>query len=194
VKLLNQQEISLIEKSSKGDVGSFEELIQPYQKKAFNIAYRMLGNVEDASDVTQEALIKIYKSLDKYQGKSSFSTWVYSIVNNTCIDYIRKNKKGNVVYLDQEIQAKDRSYKMELSDEMNTPEYLFEKQETQKIVQDAINQLNVDHREIIVLRDINGFSYQEIATMLNCSEGTVKSRINRARGHLKVLLEKRLNA
>lgn len=194
MKLLNQQEISLIEKSSKGDVGSFEELIQPYQKKAFNIAYRMLGNVEDASDVTQEALIKIYKSLDKYQGKSSFSTWVYSIVNNTCIDYIRKNKKGNVVYLDQEIQAKDRSYKMELSDEMNTPEYLFEKQETQKIVQDAINQLNVDHREIIVLRDINGFSYQEIATMLNCSEGTVKSRINRARGHLKVLLEKRLNA
>ena len=194
MKLLNQQEISLIEKSSKGDVGSFEKLIQPYQKKAFNIAYRMLGNVEDASDVTQEALIKIYKSLDKYQGKSSFSTWVYSIVNNTCIDYIRKNKKGNVVYLDQEIQAMDGSYRMELSDEMNTPEYLFEKQETQRMVQDAISQLNVDHREIIVLRDINGFSYQEIATMLNCSEGTVKSRINRARGHLKILLEKRLNA
>ena len=194
MKLLNQQEISLIEKSSKGDVGSFEALIQPYQKKAFNIAYRMLGNVEDASDVTQEALIKIYKSLDKYQGKSSFSTWVYSIVNNTCIDFIRKHKKSNVIYLDQEIQGKDGSFKMEISDEMNTPEYLFEKQETQKMVQDAINQLNVDHREIIVLRDINGFSYQEIAGMLNCSEGTVKSRINRARGHLKLLLEKKLNA
>ncbi len=194
MELLNQQEISLIEKSTKGDVGSFEELIQPYQKKAFNIAYRMLGNVEDASDVTQEALIKIFKSLDKYQGKSSFSTWVYSIVNNTCIDYIRKNKKTNVVYLDQELQARDGSYKMEIADEMNTPEYLFEKQETQKMVQDAINQLNVDHREIIVLRDINGFSYQEIAGMLDCSEGTVKSRISRARAHLKLLLEKKLNA
>ncbi len=194
MELLNQQEISLIEKSTKGDIGSFEALIQPYQKKAFNIAYRILGNVEDASDVTQEALIKIYKSLDKYQGRSSFSTWVYSIVNNTCIDYMRKNKKTNVVYLDQEIQARDGSYKMEIADEMNTPEYLFEKQETQKMVQDAINQLNVDHREIIVLRDINGFSYQEIAEMLNCSEGTVKSRISRARAHLKLLLEKKLNA
>jgi RNA polymerase sigma-70 factor (ECF subfamily) len=194
VKLLNQQEISLIEKSGRSDVGSFEALIQPYQKKAFNIAYRMLGNVEDASDVTQEALIKIFKSLDNYQGKSSFSTWVYSIVNNTCIDYIRKNKKSNIVYLDQEIQTKEGSYKMEISDEMSTPEYLFEKLETQKMVQDAINQLTSDHREIIVLRDINGFSYQEIADMLNCSEGTVKSRINRARGNLKLLLEKRLNA
>jgi len=192
VKHLNRQEISLIEKTKQGDIDSFEKLIEPYQKKAFNIAYRMLGNMEDANDITQEALLKIFRSVDKFQGKSSFSTWVYSIVSNTCIDFIRKQKKNQVVYLEQQ-GATGESYRIEVVDEMNTPEYLFEKKEIQNIIHEAINQLNVDQKEIIILRDINGFSYQEIANILKCSEGTVKSRINRARGNLKkILLTKEL--
>lgn len=192
VKHLNQQEISLIERVKEGDITSFEALIQPYQKKAFNIAYRMLGNLEDANDVTQEAMIKIYKSISGFQGKSSFSTWVYSVVSNSCIDYMRKNRRAVVVSLDKEYDTGESMYKIEAVDEMNTPEYLFEKKETKQLIHDAINQLNVDQREIIILRDINGFSYQEIAEILKCSEGTVKSRISRARGSLKALLSKKL--
>ncbi len=192
VKHLNQQEISLIEKVKKGDISSFEALIAPYQKKAFNIAYRMLGNLEDANDVTQEAMIKIYKSIAGFQGKSSFSTWVYSVVSNSCIDYIRKNRKAVIVSLDREYDTGESMYKLEVADEMNTPEYLFEKNEIKRMIHDAINQLNVDQREIIILRDINGFSYHEIAEILKCSEGTVKSRISRARSSLKVLLNKKL--
>ncbi|MBM7614829.1 RNA polymerase sigma-70 factor (ECF subfamily) [Alkaliphilus hydrothermalis] len=189
---MNRQEISLIEKTRQGDIDSFEKLIEPYQKKAFNIAYRMLSNIEDANDITQEALLKIFRSVDKFQGKSSFSTWVYSIVSNSCIDFIRKQKKNQVVYLEQQ-GATGENYRIEVADEMNTPEYLFEKKEIQNIIHEAINQLNVDQKEIIILRDINGFSYQEIANILKCSEGTVKSRINRARGKLKkILLTKEL--
>ncbi len=189
---MNQQEISLIEKVKKGDIASFEVLIEPYQKKAFNIAYRMLGNLEDANDVTQEAMIKIYKSISGFQGKSSFSTWLYSVVSNSCIDYIRKNRRAVVVSLDREYDTGESMYKFEVADEMNTPEYLFERNETKRIIHDAINQLNVDQREIIILRDINGFSYNEIAEILKCSEGTVKSRISRARSNLKTLLTKKL--
>ncbi len=191
MKHLNQQEVSLIEKTKQGDILSFEKLIEPYQKKAFNIAYRMLGNLEDANDVTQEALIKIYRSIDKFEGKSSFSTWVYSVVSNTCIDLIRKNKKSNVVYLEQHDASGENNYRIEVADESNSPEYLLERKEIQTIIHDAINQLKFDQREIIILRDINGFSYQEIANILKCSEGTVKSRISRARGSLKLLLSKK---
>ncbi|WP_026476190.1 RNA polymerase sigma factor [Alkaliphilus transvaalensis] len=192
MKRLNQQEISLIEKTKQGDILSFEKLIEPYQKKAFNIAYRMLGNLEDANDITQEALIKIYKSINKFEGKSSFSTWIYSIVSNTCIDFLRKKKKSQVVYLEQQDDTGEKTYQIEVADEMNTPEYLFERKEMRNIIHDAINQLKVDQKEIIILRDINGFSYQEIADILKCSEGTVKSRISRARNSLRILLSKKL--
>ncbi|WP_176758854.1 RNA polymerase sigma factor [Alkaliphilus peptidifermentans] len=191
---MSQEEISLIEESQQGDMDSFEKLIQPYQKKAFNIAYRMLGNLEDANDVTQEALIKIYKSIDKFKGNSQFSTWLYSIVSNSCIDYIRKNRKGKILYLDKDYDSGEGTYQLEVPDEENTPEYLLERKETQNMIQDAINQLNYEHREVIILREIEGFTYQEISEILKCSEGTVKSRISRARSSLRSLLGEKMKA
>ncbi|WP_236904913.1 RNA polymerase sigma factor [Clostridium formicaceticum] len=186
MSLLQHQEDVLIEKAKKGDVESFELLIGAYQKKAFNIAYRILGNLEDANDMTQEALVKVYRSIHNFKGNSSFSTWLYSIVNNVCIDFIRKNKKTKLLYIDG--QQEEGAYTKELPDEMNTPECLFEKNEVKKMIHDAINQLNYEQRKIIVLRDIQGFSYQEIAEILDISVGTVKSRINRGRNHLKLLI------
>ncbi|AOY76707.1 ECF RNA polymerase sigma factor SigW [Clostridium formicaceticum] len=183
---MQHQEDVLIEKAKKGDVESFELLIGAYQKKAFNIAYRILGNLEDANDMTQEALVKVYRSIHNFKGNSSFSTWLYSIVNNVCIDFIRKNKKTKLLYIDG--QQEEGAYTKELPDEMNTPECLFEKNEVKKMIHDAINQLNYEQRKIIVLRDIQGFSYQEIAEILDISVGTVKSRINRGRNHLKLLI------
>lgn len=181
----------LIQKSVEGDIQSFEILVTTYQKKAFNIAYRMLGNLEDANDVTQEALVKVYKSLPKFKGDSKFSTWLYSIVTNASIDYIRKNRKSNVVYLDKK---EENQMKREIPDNENTPENLLEKNEIKRVIHDSINKLNKEHRTVIILRDIQGFTYEEIANMLNCSEGTVKSRISRARGNLKNILSQKMTS
>ncbi|WP_249168647.1 RNA polymerase sigma factor [Alkaliphilus sp. B6464] len=193
METLSLKEASLIEQSKAGDIDSFEQLIAAHQKKAFNIAYRILGNLEDANDVTQEALIKAYKGIRKFNGKSSFSTWLYTIVNNACIDFIRKNRKTNVTYLDREYETEEGSYKLQMYGNEETPEELFEKKEVQKLVHEAINKLSYEHRRIIVLRDIEQFSYQEISQILNCSEGTVKSRINRARSNLKMLIKEKLD-
>lgn len=192
VETLSLREASLIEQSKAGDIDSFEELIVAHQKKAFNIAYRILGNLEDANDVTQEALIKAYRGIKKFNGKSSFSTWLYTIVNNACIDFIRKNRKVNLTYLDREYETEESSYKVQIYSDEETPEEVFEKKEVQRLVHEAINKLNYEHRRVIVLRDIQQFSYQEIARILNCSEGTVKSRISRARKNLKILIGEKM--
>lgn len=192
METLSLQEASLIEQSKAGNIESFEQLIAIHQKKVFNIAYRMLGNLEDANDVTQEALIKAYRGIKSFNGKSSFSTWLYAIVNNACIDFIRKNRKTNLIYLNQEYETEGGSYKIQLDSNEDTPEELFEKKEVQRLVQESINKLNYDHRRAIILRDIQQFSYKEIAQIINCSEGTVKSRISRARNNLKAIIKKRL--
>lgn len=192
METLSLQEASLIEQSKAGNIESFEQLIAIHQKKVFNIAYRMLGSLEDANDVTQEALIKAYRGIKSFNGKSSFSTWLYAIVNNACIDFIRKNRKTNLIYLNQEYETEGGSYKIQLDSNEDTPEELFEKKEVQRLVQESINKLNYDHRRAIILRDIQQFSYKEIAQIINCSEGTVKSRISRARNNLKAIIKKRL--
>ncbi len=191
MRLLSQNEAILIDKAQKGDIESFELLIENYQKKAFNIAYRMLGNLEDANDVTQEALVKVYRSIGAFRGNSSFSTWLYSIVNNTCIDFIRKNRKFDLIYIEQEHEG--TNYQIDIPDRLNTPEKLLEKNEVKKIIHDGINQLNYDHRNIIILRDIQGLSYKEIGEILHISLGTVKSRISRARDNLKEIIRDNYN-
>lgn len=192
VETLSLQEASLIEQSKAGDVESFEQLIDQHQKKIFNIAYRMLGNIEDASDVAQEALVKAYRGIKNFKGKSSFSTWLYAIVNNTCIDFIRKNRKTNLIYLDKDYETEEGSYRLQMESEEDTPEEVLEKKEIQRLVHESIEELSYDHKRAIILRDIEGFSYKEIAEILNCSEGTVKSRISRARTSLKTIIQEKL--
>lgn len=193
VRDLNQHEISLIRESKNGNSSSFEELVSPHYKKAFNTAYRILGNLEDANDVAQDAIIKVFKSIGSFKENSSFSTWVYKIVVNTCIDFKRKNNKQEVIYLDKQIGEKNGGLVLEIPDKAGTPESLFEENEVKHIIHDAINELNFEQRKIIVLRDVKGFSYKEIAEILDCSEGTVKSRISRSRNNLRKVLVSKLN-
>lgn len=189
---MNSRESSLIKQSKAGNVESFEQLIAGHQKRVFNIAYRMLGNLDDASDVTQEILLKAYRGIRNFKGKSSFSTWLYTITNNTCIDFIRKNRKTNLVYLDREYETEEGSYRIQLDSNEDTPEQLFEKKEVQKLVRESINELSYNHRKVIILRDMEQFSYREIAEILDCSEGTIKSRISRARVSLKTIIKEKL--
>lgn len=182
-----EDEKKLIQKSKSGDVKSFEILISRYEKLAYNVAYRILGNEEDAKDMTQESLIKVYKYLKNFRMDSSFSTWLYRIVMNTCKDELRK-KKLNVISIDKPINTTDGSMYMDLKDFSSTPEEELESKETQGEVQKALSKVNEKNRIVVVLRDIKGFTYSEISEILDVPVGTIKSRINRGRQELKSIL------
>jgi RNA polymerase sigma-70 factor (ECF subfamily) len=186
-------ELWLVEQSRNGDVDAFEELIKDYKKIAYNIALRVLRNVEDAEDASQEALIKVYKSIQNFNMQSSFKSWMYRIVVNTCIDFKRK-KNINAVSIDENIDlGGNKEFQIEIADDTNNPDILIEKNFNSKLISDAVGRLEDDFKTIIILRDIQGFSYSEISEMLNCNLGTVKSRLNRARKSLKEILENELN-
>lgn len=177
-------EAVLIEKAKSGDEASFELLIQNCKTKAYNTALRYLRDEEDAMDVLQESLIKVFRHLDKFKGDSKFDTWVYRIVVNTCNDYLRKNKKlrTNISFYRTD---EDGETMIEIPDTAPTPPEIFDAKLTTSCVMSCLNEIPKEQKEIIILRDIQGFSYEEIGEILNCSMGTVKSRINRARQKLK---------
>jgi RNA polymerase sigma-70 factor (ECF subfamily) len=185
---LNSSETLLINKSKKGDIEAFEELIKEYKKVAYNIALRILKNKEDAEDISQESMIKIFKSIDKFNMESSFKTWLYRIVVNTCLDFKRKAKE-NTISVDQPVQAGYDEFYIDLKDETPSTEEIIEKKQMKEMVMEAIYKLDDDFKTIIILRDINGFSYEEISEILSCNIGTVKSRISRGRHKLKEILE-----
>lgn len=182
---MNDIEKLLIKKSKSGDVEAFEQLIFDYQKKAYNIALRIMGNQEDAKDMCQEAFIRIFKSIEGFKEQSSFSTWMYRIVTNVCLDEIRKKKKNDTVSLDNTFETQNGEVHFETASDEDTPEEAFIRTEKRRIILKEINSLSEEYKTAIVLRDIQGFSYEEIANILCCSIGTVKSRINRGRNILK---------
>ena len=186
---MDASEKLLITKSKNGDILAFEQLLSLYEKKAYNIAFRMMRNEEDAKDAVQEAFIKVFKSMKSFREESSFSTWLYRIVTNVCLDELRKRKKYASVSLEFEIESDRGTTHIELGKDEVTPEDLYERQEKKELVLDTINSLKEDYKTVVILRDIQGFSYEEIATILSCSLGTIKSRINRARNVLKDKLQ-----
>jgi RNA polymerase sigma-70 factor, ECF subfamily len=188
---MSENEKYLLHQSKNGDMAAFEQLIEGYQKKVFNIALRMLGNPDDASEVAQEVFIRVYKSVKNFKEESSFSTWIYRITTNTCLDELRKRKNKEHISLDEDIHHEDGDMKRQVEDSRPTPDIIAEKNELRKIVKLAINSLSEDHRIVIILRDIQDLSYEEIAKIVKCPEGTVKSRINRARSELKEILKRK---
>jgi RNA polymerase sigma-70 factor (ECF subfamily) len=191
---MNNNERWLIEESRKGNVDAFEELIKDYKRSAYNIALRVMRNVEDAEDASQEALIKIFKNISSFNMDSTFKVWMYRIVVNTCIDFKRR-KSINAVSIDETIDlGSGREIQREISDESNNPDALIERNYSTQLVNDAINMLEDDFKTIIILRDIKGFTYDEISEILACNLGTVKSRLSRGRKRLKELLEKEMKA
>ncbi|HBV67367.1 MAG TPA: RNA polymerase subunit sigma-24 [Clostridiales bacterium] len=189
---MNSNELWLVEESRKGNVDAFEELIKDYKRVAYNIALRILRILEDAEDASQEALIKVYKSIQNFNMQSTFKVWMYRIVVNTCIDFKRK-KNINVVSIDEGIDVGgDNQVYREIADDSANPDVLLEKNFNSKVINDAVSKLEDDYKAIIILRDIQGFSYSEIAEILSCNLGTVKSRLNRARKSLKEILENEL--
>ncbi|HKL10002.1 MAG TPA: sigma-70 family RNA polymerase sigma factor [Clostridia bacterium] len=185
---MDSLEKKLIVESQKGDMESFEELIKEYQKGAYNIAYRMLGNTEDAKDASQEAMIKIYRSIGGFRMNSSFKTWFFRVVTNTCLDYRRKRSRNKVLYLDKAINSEEGSFQREVEDSSEGPEEILVRNENIKTLQKYISGMPEKYAMAIILRDVRGFSYSEMVEILDLPEGTVKSRISRARIMLKNII------
>jgi RNA polymerase sigma-70 factor (ECF subfamily) len=181
------REKQLIQKAKMGDESSFESLILSCQNKAFNIAIRYLKNEEDAMDALQESFIKIFRHLSSFKEDSRFDTWVYRIVVNTCNDMLRKNSNQKIT--DSIFKTEDeKETVIEIPDMSGAPEEVLNKKEKTEHIISCLEKLSQDQKEIIVLRDVHGFSYDEISGMLDCSIGTVKSRINRSRLKLREIL------
>lgn len=178
-------EEKLIELSQQGDLDAFEELIIKYEKKIYVIAYRFMGNEHDAKDLTQETFIKAFNNIKKFRQESSFSTWICRIANNSCIDELRKKKRRPIDSLDEKIELNEGSISKQVKDERPTPEEAYETGELNQYLQKILNELNESSRMVVVLRDIEGYSYEEIAEITDVSLGTVKSRLYRARKELK---------
>lgn len=180
---MDDKEIELIQYAQRGDSPALEALLLKYEKVVYNVAYRFMGCEADAYDMAQDALIKIYKNIRAFRLESSFSSWVYRVTVNACLDGLRKRKKAPLS-LDNTLESG-----VVLEDRLAvSPEAHALSIEIKEDIQRAINTLSPDYRITVVLRDIQGLSYEEIADTLSISIGTVKSRLNRGRQRLKELL------
>ena len=181
--MTREQEYLIVQQVLEGDTNAFEELVLEYEKKVYNVALRILGNSEDAADMTQEAFIKAYNSLSGFRGDSKFSVWLTRIVSNLCLDFLRSRNRRPTVSLSMEDDDGD-DVQLDIADTRQSPELLLERSLTRESVRRGLRSLPEDYREILLLREIQGLSYDEIAAALNIEVGTVKSRIFRGRKKL----------
>lgn len=179
-------EQALIQAAQKGDLSAFNQLVLQYQSLAYNVAYRVMSQPDLAADATQDAFIKAFKAIDRFRGQS-FKAWLLRIVTNTCYDMLRSAKRRPADSLDEVLASPEHSWRM--TDPAERPEEHAERQELAQVLQWAIAQLPPDQRTVVVLSDVQGLSYGEIAETLNISLGTVKSRLSRARSKLRVILQ-----
>lgn len=180
---MHQDDDLLVKRSRGGDPDAFEELVKRYEGKVYTITYRFTGNHADAGDLAQDAFIRAYQALGSFRGDASFATWLYRIASNVCRDELRRKQRQKKVSLD-EVLSQGGGNPFLVSADMS-PQDCLEKTEIRDLVQRQLTSLPGDQRLILVMREIQGLSYEEIASALDCNLGTVKSRLNRARQALK---------
>ena len=183
----------VIESCKAGDEKAFEEIVLHCQKKVFNIAYRMLGNAEEAKDLAQEVFLSVFESVKDLKEEAKFNAWLTQITLNHCRNrwkYLKRRQYFSTDSLDDPIETEDGSVPRAIYDPSDNPEIHFEKKMIQQLIQRGLLKLKEDQRELIVLRDLQGFSYEEIGESLGFPEGTIKSKLHRARMDLKEVLER----
>jgi RNA polymerase sigma-70 factor (ECF subfamily) len=188
---VRRDDLKLVTRAQGRDAEAFQTLVLRYQDRVYNTAYRLTGDRTLAEDLTQEVFFKAYKALKKFQGKSSFSTWLYRITVNACTSEWRKaaaQKRGKEVPFPKAGEdAEGRQWEPAGTD--GNPGEQAERAERNALVQKAIESLEDDYRTVVVLRDIEGFSYEDIAEIIERPVGTVRSRLHRARSELKEKLK-----
>ena len=183
------QDELLIRRAQHGDADAFEQLLLEHQKNVYNLCYRMAGNPDDAMDLSQETFLRAWRCLDQYQFASAFSTWLYRLCSNICIDFLRKRRRQQTVPLTfEDADGEEQTYAV--PDAQPLPEEQVELKLTREILQAAMAQLLPEHRAVLQLRVVNEMSYEQIADVLDIQIGTVKSRLSRARNQLKKILER----
>lgn len=178
----------LVDRARTGETAAFQQLMERYQQRAFAVAFGMLHSRDDALDVVQDAFIKVHRHLDRFQGQSSFYTWLYRIVVNLCIDARRKRTRSRTDQLDETLpEDADKASELDVSPVRPGVHPLKNVQARQLGVQiqTALDQLTENHRVILLLREVDGLSYEELADMLGISKGTVMSRLFHARQNMQ---------
>ena len=183
------QDELLIRRAQRGDADAFEQLLLEHQKNVYNLCYRMAGNPDDAMDLSQETFLRAWRCLDQYQFASAFSTWLYRLCSNICIDFLRRRRRQQTVPLTfEDVDGEEQTYAV--PDAQPLPEEQVELKLTRETLAAAMAQLLPEHRAVLQLRVVNEMSYEQIADVLDIQIGTVKSRLSRARNQLKKILER----
>lgn len=186
--MVEETDENLVKLAQNGDRAAFQMLMERYQRRIFNLCYGMLRNKDDAADLVQEAFIKAYKNIDRFKGNSKFYTWLYRIAKNACIDFIRKQKRRRTVDFDDSIRREepvDGDETLLPSPLGINPAKVAGRKELLEQIEAALDTLSDNHREILILREIDGLAYQEIADTLDISIGTVMSRLYHARKYMQ---------
>ena len=178
----------LARRAAGGDEDAFAQLVGLHEKKVYGLALRMCGNPEDAADAAQEAFLAAWKGLPRFRGEAGFSTWLYRLTSNAAIDHLRRVKRQR-----GEGSLDGGGPGLDAVDDAPSPQAQAEETELREAVAEGLSMLSEDHRQALLLRELRGLSYEEIASELRVDLGTVKSRISRARGSLRKILVKNGN-
>lgn len=186
--MTRDEELRTVTAAQNGDESAFERLVLDQQKLVYNLALKLTGSADDALDVSQDVFLKAFLNLQSFRGESRLSVWLYRLTYNACMDHLRRNRPQNVFSLDAD--PEEDSPAMEVPDTRPLPAEEAERKELQEAVWKALDQLPEEKRRILVMREFSGLSYTEIAELLALEEGTVKSRLSRARLALAEVLRK----
>jgi len=181
-------EKELIERAQRGDIHAFDYLMTEVQGRIYGLLYNMTSSKEDAEDLLQEVFLKAFQSLPKFRGHSSFYTWVYRIAVNRAINYVKKRKKRQGLSLDDMDLGIERDPALVQMANVDTPEREIRLKELQENLNEALQTLSEKHRTVVIMHDIQGLPHHEIADVLDCSPGTVRSRLFYARRELQAIL------
>ncbi len=181
----------LVRRAQRGDNAAFEELVRRYEHKVYNIVYRLLGNEEDATEALQDTFLRAYRFIPKFQFKSNFYTWLYRIATNISLTRLRRRKTGSTVSLDEPVKDSD-DLAVDIPDRRLTPEEAFQQKLLRERLQSAVESLPEQYRAVVVLRDLEGLSNEEVSRVLKISVAAVKSRLHRGRLALREKLAKYL--
>lgn len=171
---MNEKE--LVNLARGGNEAAFEQLVRLYEKKIYNLCLRICGNAEDAQDAAQDAFVAAWRALENFRGDAAFSTWLYRLASNACLDLLRRKKRES-----GSVSLDDPDTPLEIRDDASRPDEIYEKKEAVEQVKSALAALPAEYRTVLVLREMQQLSYTEIAEVTQLELGTVKSRINRAR-------------